>query len=107
MDTSALLQCPKPLKLSQPCQTNVNYVANNEKRSTAKFHSISDYREGVVSSNNQHNCTDTVGWPSGGSYPPHCKNVVTAKMYDKLHCGGATNTIIRVISTVHCHLTHH
>ena len=36
-----------------------SYVANNVKRTTAKFHSTSDYR-GLVSSN-QHNCTDTVG----------------------------------------------
>ena len=36
------------------------YVANNVKRTTAKFHSTSDYIEGVVSSSNQHNCTDTV-----------------------------------------------
>ena len=61
MDTSTLLQCPGPLKLSQPCQANVNYVANNEKRSTANFHLTSDYREGIVSSSNQHNCTNTVG----------------------------------------------
>ena len=48
--------------LPQPGQANSSNVANNVKRMhmSAKFHSTSDYREGAVSSSNQHNYTDTV-----------------------------------------------
>ena len=48
-------------KPSQSGQANVSYVATkNVKKTTAKFHSTSDYREDAVSISNQHNCTDVV-----------------------------------------------
>ena len=48
-------------KLSQSGQANVSYVATkNVKKTSAKFHSTSDYREDAVSSSNQHNFTDVV-----------------------------------------------
>ena len=39
-------------KLLQPGQAKVSDVAKNVKRTTTKFYSISDYREGAVSASN-------------------------------------------------------